>query len=102
MKVYTIVFEWSTNDCDGVDVEVFSTYEKAVNRFNEIIENEHKPEISWVGEAFDENGNLKENYTLDCNKQFTDNEEHELWWNIECKNDWYFHDNLELRILEMR
>lgn len=102
MKIYTIVFEWSTNDCDGVDVEVFLTYEKAVNRFNEIIENEHKPEMSWVSDAWDENGDLLKDYILDCNEQFTDNEEHELWWNIECKNDWYFHDNLELRILEMR
>ncbi len=102
MKTYTIVFEWSTDDCNGVDVEVFSTYEKAVDRYNGIIENECDNNISWVGDAFDENGNLKENYTLDCNEQYTDNEEHELWWRIEKQDDWYFHDNLELRILEMK
>lgn len=102
MKAYTIVFQWSTDDCDGVDVEVFSTYAKAVARFNEIIENEHNPEISWVGNAFDEHGYLLERYTLDCNEQYTDNEEHELWWKIETQNDWYYHDYLELRILEMK
>ena len=102
MKAYTIVFEWSTDDENGVDVEVFDSYEKAVHRFNEIIEDEHSPEMSWVSNAWDENGDLLHGYELDCNEQFTDGEEHELWWNIECKNDWYLHDYLELRILEIK
>ena len=101
MKAYTIVFEWSTDDANGVDVEVFDSYEKAVQRFNEIIEDEHYPETSWVSDAWDEKGDLLEDYDLDCNDQFTDGEEHELWWSIERKTDWYFHDHLELRILEV-
>ncbi len=79
MKAYTIVFEWSTDDAAGVDVEVFDTYEKAVNRFNRIIEDEHDSSISWVSDAWDENGNLLKDYELDCNEQYTDGEEHELW-----------------------
>lgn len=102
MKAYTIIFEWSTADCNDIEVEVFSTYEKAVERFNRIIEDESDNSISWVGDAFDEDGELKENYTLECNEQFTDGEEHELWWSIEKQNDWYYHDNLELRILEVK
>ena len=102
MKAYTIVFEWATDDAEGTDVEVFDTYEKAVDRFNKIIEDEHDNSISWVGDAYDENGELLEDYELDCNEPFTDNEEHELWWHIEKKTDWYFHDNLELRILEVK
>ncbi len=102
MKAYTIVFEWSTDDSSGIDVEVFDTYEKAVSRFSEIIEEEHDPDISWVGNAWNENGDLHEDYELDCNEQYPDDEEHELWWNIACKNDWYLHDHLELRILEVR
>ena len=102
MKAYTIVFEWSTDDSSGVDVEVFSTYEKAVARFNEIIEDEQNPDISWVSDAWNENGDLSEDYELNCNEQFTDNKEHELWWDIKCQHNWYLHDFLELRILEVK
>lgn len=104
-KIYTIVFEWSTNDSNSVDVEVFFTYEKAVERFNEIISNEKKPEMSWAADAFDENGNFitdeKNGYELDCS-DFDNGEEHELWWRLSDVGDWYFHDNLELRILEVK
>lgn len=102
MKAYSIVFEWSTYDCNGVDVEVFSTYDKAVARFNEIISNEKDNNVSWVGDAYEKDGNLQKDFTLDCSEEFTDGKEHELWWSIACKNDWYLHDCLELRILEIR
>ncbi len=102
MKAYTIVFEWSTDDANGVDVEVFDSYEKAVERFNAIIEDESDNNISWAADAFDENGDVRHGYELDCNEPFEDGEEHELWWNIQMKNDWYFHDSLELRILEVK
>ena len=102
MKVYMIVFEWSTEDAADVEVEVYGTYDKAVDRFNKIIESERDVSISWVDDAWDENGKLLDNYDLDCNEPFADGEEHELWWNIECKNDWYLHDHLELRILEVK
>lgn len=102
MKAYTIVFEWSTDDASGVDIEIFDTYKKAVERFDRIIADESDNNISWVADAFDGNGEVIDRYELDCNEPFTDNEEHELWWNIECKNDWYLHDHLELRILEVK
>ena len=102
MKAYTIVFEWSTDDASSIDVEVFDTYEKAVDRFNRIIEDEHDNSNSWVGDAYDENGELLEDYELDCNDPFTDGEEHELWWDMEKKHDWNYHERLELRILEVK
>lgn len=103
MEVYTIVFEWIVDGADGIDVEVFDTYEKAVKRFNEIIENEKHEPNGWVDKAFDENGDLlEEDYDLDCNDPFTDGKEHELWWRIRCERDWFLHENLELRILEVK
>ena len=80
--------------------QAFSTYEKAVERFNEIIENEKNTDMSWAGNAF-ENDKLQKNYELDRNETFTDGKEHELWWNLSCKLDWYLHEFLELRILEV-
>ena len=100
MKIYLVLFQYCTDDCDGVDTQAFSTYEKAVERFNEIIKNEKKTDMSWAGNAF-ENDKLQKNYELDCNETFTDGEEHELWWNLSCKLDWYLHEFLELRILEV-
>lgn len=100
MKIYLVLFQYCTDDCDGVDTQAYSTYEKAVERFNEIIENEKNTDMSWAGNAF-ENDKLQHNYELDCNETFTDGEEHELWWNLSCKLDWYLHEFLELRILEV-
>ena len=99
MKFYLVLFQYSAEDCDGVDTQAFSTYEKAVERFHEIVENEKKPEMSWAANAF-ENGELQHNYELDCNDTFTDGKEHELWWNLFCTLD-YLHDFIELRILEV-
>ena len=49
MKIYLVLFQYCTDDCDGVDTQAFSSYEKAVERFNEIIENEkkHRYELGW-------------------------------------------------------
>ena len=62
MKVYAVIFDWSTSDDSQVDIELFDTYQKAFNRFHEIIENEKKPEMSWVADAFDDNGKLSDGY----------------------------------------
>ena len=101
MKIYLVMMQYSTDDCDGVDTECFDTYEKAVNRYNQMIEAEKKPDNSWVANAF-ENGVLQHNYELDCSSIHSDGQEHELWWNITCKLDWYLHTFIELRILEVQ
>lgn len=31
MKIYLVLFQYCTDDCDGVDTQAFSSYEKAVN-----------------------------------------------------------------------
>ena len=101
MKIYLVMMQYSTDDCDGVDTECFDTYEKAVNRYNQMIEAEKKPDNSCVANAF-ENGVLQHNYELDCSPIHSDGQEHELWWNITCKLDWYLHTFIELRILEVQ
>lgn len=101
MKIYLVMMQYSTDDCDGVDTECFDTYEKAVNRYNQMIEAEKKPDNSWVANAF-ENGVLQHNYELDCSPIHSDGQEHELCWNITCKLDWYLHTFIELRILEVQ
>ena len=69
MKVYAIIFDWSINNqCledSQVDIELFDNYKKAFNRFNEIIANEKKSEISWVADAFDDKGEVLDGYEFD-------------------------------------
>lgn len=100
MKINLVLFQYCTDDCDGIETQAYSTYEKAVERFNEIIKTEKTSDIRWAANAF-ENGKLRHNYELDRNDTFTDGEEHELWWYLTCKIDWYLHDFVELRILEI-
>lgn len=100
-KIYLVMMQYSTDDCDGVDTECFDTYEKAVNRYNQMIEDEKNPNNSWAANAFD-NDILQNDYNLDCSPIYSDGQEHELWWNITCELDWYLHTFIELRILEVQ
>ena len=102
MKVYGVIFDWSTSDDSLVEIELFDTYQKAFVRFNEIIANEKKPEISWVADAFDEIGNVSDRYEFDEHIETDGIQELDCWWNITDKNDWYQHDFLEIRIMEVK
>ncbi len=103
MKVYLVVFDWSTDDNSSVDIEVFDTYKKAYDRFNEIIACEKNSEMSWVGsEAVDENGEIKDDYYFEEHIESDGTQEFDCWWNITDKNDWYRHDFLDLRIMEVK
>ena len=95
--VYVVLFNYSTDDCSGIDLYIFDTYQKALNKFNEIIEQEKQPEMSWVGEKFTNN---TFDYELDTNIENA-KEGVELWWNVTDRNDWYFHDFLDLKIKEI-
>lgn len=102
MKVYGVIFDWSTRDDNQVEIELFDTYPKAFKRFNQIIQNEKNPEMSWVADAFDENGEVLDGYELDEHIESNGTQEYVCWWNITDKNDWYQHDFLEIRIMEVK
>lgn len=101
MKVYAVIFDWSTEDYDDVEVEVFNTYSKAYKRFNEII-SEEKTDISWVGDAFDKNNRLIDGYELDEHIESDGILEYDCWWNISQSDNWFYHDYISLRILEVK
>ena len=102
MKVYAVIFDWSTSDDSSIEIELFDTYPKAFNRFTEIIDNEKKTDMSWVADAFDENGNVLDDYEFDEHIESDGSQEFECWWNITDKNDWYQHDFLAIRIMEVK
>jgi len=101
MKVYEILLQYSTDDGAGVDSFILDNYEKAVNKFKELIEDE-KTYINWVKDAFKNKKTLKD-YEFETNLdiEYKDNQEHELYWEITDKYDWYRHDFFELRIKEI-
>ena len=65
--VYLVLFDYSTDDCNGIDINLYDSYQKAINKFKQIIEQEKNPNMSWVANAFDEDDNLINWYELDTN-----------------------------------
>src|SRR5574344_306185 len=95
--VYLVQFDYSTNDCGGIENYIFSSYEKAVNKFNEIMEFEKTSEYSWCHYAY-ENDN-KQDYEID---EFTDPKDRDnLWWNVKEVIDYNLHDFLDLKKMEV-
>lgn len=50
MKVYLVQLDWSTEDSNDIELFVYGTYDKAYEKFKELIANEMNPDNSWVGE----------------------------------------------------
>ena len=62
-NLYLVLFDWSTEDDSQIETYIFSNYKDAVKKFKHIIEDERKPEMSWVGdEAFNSAGKLNKGY----------------------------------------
>ena len=91
--VYLILFEYSTEDCNGIDTYLYNTREKAIKKLQELVENEKK---FYNTEYLHIN---KEEFEIDTN--IDDENACEYWWNIQCKTDWYLHTNIDLRIKEI-
>ncbi len=101
-KVYIVQFDWSTTDAESVDLFVFGSYDKAYDKFKELICNECNPEMSWVGDIeFDDEGYPvdEERYEL----EFEDNNsgESEVYWHITDRNDWNMHSFIDLLVKEV-
>lgn len=100
MTIYLVMFDWSTEDDSDVEAELFDTYDKAYNRFNEIIAREMNPGYSWICEAFNANGTLKEGYNFDS--ETNGSEQTNLWWNIAVNDDRIIHAFLDLKCMNVK
>lgn len=63
--VYMVQLDWSTSDTDGLETELFENYHDAYACFKKRISDELNPEMSWVGEVFDKNGKVQEDYEFE-------------------------------------
>lgn len=100
MKVYLVIFEWSDEDGKDIDIEAFDSYEKAANRFQERIENE-KANVSWVREAFDENGDIVDGY--DFGEYQPDTRwETNAYWSLRDTYNYLMRDYITIMQLEVK
>lgn len=89
--VYVVLFDYSTDDCNGIDLYIFDTKEKALKKLNALIEQEkefYKNEYPGFND-----------FELDTNIE--DKEAKEYWWNYKCESNYYLHTFIDLKIKEI-
>ena len=79
-KVYIVMHEWSSEDGCDTKLTVYSTYDKAYAKFKELISDEMKPEIPWVGDREWKDSILaNENFELDFLDRRSETDETECY-----------------------
>ena len=94
MKEERVVFEWSDEVGSDTDIEVFDSYEKAVIRFQERIDDEKTYE-SWIHDAFDEDGEILDGFDFDECRPNTRLETY-AYWRITNSDNWRMHDYIAI------
>ena len=97
---YMVEFDWSVEDGCDVETELFSTYEKALNRYDEIIANEKTDGMSWVADAINPNGTIVKGYTFE---EFGDRTKQEdLSWHFTMDDYYFYHSIVCLKKKEIK
>lgn len=91
-KVYVIQYDYSTEDCDGVDVYLYKDLDKAFEKFKNMIQEE----LAFYKEYYSSD---EEEFELDTN--IDDDKATEFYWNYKYINDYYVHTFLDLKIKEI-
>ena len=95
--LYMVQMQYSTDDYDGVETQLFETREKALKAFYNLIEIEKRE--TWIQEGYLDN-EVRENYELDSNLENDD--ACDLWWNFKKIDDYYYHTFIDLRQIEVK
>lgn len=101
MRIFIIKLDYSTEDYHDVELFAFHDYDKAYDKFKELILSERQPENSWVGNLdFDDEGEPIGHYELD----YEDNNtcKSEVWWRIEDQWDSRYYVYIDLLVLEVQ
>ena len=102
MRIFIIKLDYSTEEYHDVELFAFQDYDKAYDKFKELILNERQPENSWVGNLdFDDDGEpVSKHYELD----YEDNNtcESDVWWRIEDQWDSRYYVYIDLLVLEVQ
>ena len=77
------MLDWLTTDDQGIDYYIYKDYKKALKKFNALIIDECDADISWVGsQVFNEDGEVNEGFTLDCNTNIKIRGSRDLFWRV--------------------
>ena len=95
--VYILQIDYSTDDYEGVETQIFHTREKAVEEFKQQIECEKRQ--TWIQDAY-KDGKLLKGYELEENANDTDAVD--LFWNISCHENFYLHTFIDMRQVEVK
>ena len=101
MRIFIIKLDYSTEEHHDIELFAFQDYDKAYDKFKELILSERQPENSWVGNLdFDDEGEPIGHYELD----YEDNNtcESEVWWRIEDQWDSRYYVYIDLLVLEVQ
>ena len=102
MKVYLVKLDWSTEDSNDIELFVCGTYDKAYEKFKELIANEMNPDNSWVGELEWKNGVPKDDkIELDSLDRRSDTDETECYWLITDTWDYGVRTYISIEIKEV-
>ena len=98
--VYMVQTEWSTDDNEGVDTELFDNYKKALDGYYNSIDGELRD--TWITAHITETGFDDEISFEHENYHFNDDLEVYRSWSVRQKYDWYFYTTVTLDIKELR
>ncbi len=98
--VYMVQTEWSTDDDEGVETEIFDTYKKALVAYYNTVDGEM--ENTWISDHVIDNEFDSEVTFESDNHHFNDEQELYRSWSVRQKNDWSFYTTVTLDIKELR
>ncbi|MBO5067012.1 MAG: hypothetical protein J6C62_01250 [Clostridia bacterium] len=98
--VYMVEFDWSVEDGCDIETELFATYDKALERYNQLVNEEKNNEDGWVHDVFEPNGTILKGYTFE---EYGNKEKQEdLYWSC-VMDEWYeYHSIIQLKKLEVK
>ena len=85
MQVYIVQLKYSTPDENDTELFVFDSFDKAYQKFQDLIANEMNPENSWIGELDWKDGQPPDDYEFLSNETYDENQ---------CQY-WYVTDNYD-------
>lgn len=97
--IYVVCLDWQDDEYSDSEIEAFTTYEKALKRFNEVIA-EEKTEMPWINESFGDDG-LPLPDSIFSEFSYLNYDIEEKYWVITSKDDPRFSDCVSLRAIPL-
>ena len=90
--VYLVQFDYSTDDCEGIDIYLYKLRQNAIKKMKSLI----LDEIKFYKDEYE---HIEKDLELDTNIE--DKDAYEYFWNMTCKNNFYIHTFIDLKEKEV-